>query len=139
MFPLSTLSGIAFNRQIGTNQFVTVPVPTAALGVIPGAVGQVAFGRYASPDYEAAGRFIPPAGTRTGTPVVQGMNDVFFTLFLPAGPRPANGWPVAIFGHGFGDNRHNSPYAVARVHGRRRGSPPWPSTSSGTAGEPRGR
>jgi virulence factor lipase-like protein len=112
VFPLSTLSGIAFNRQIGTNQFVTVPVPVAALAVIPGAVGTVAFGRFASPDYEAPGRFFPPIGTRTGTPAVQGTNDVFFTLFLPAGAPPPNGWPVAIFGHGFGDNRNNSPYVV---------------------------
>jgi hypothetical protein len=112
VFPLSGIAGIAFNRQIGTNQFVVVPVPTAALAAVPGAVGRVAFGRYRSPDYEAAGRFIPPTGTKSGTPVVQGMNDVFFTLFLPAGAQPANGWPVAIFGHGFGDNKNNSAYAV---------------------------
>jgi hypothetical protein len=32
---------------------------------------------------------------------------------MPSGPRPPNGWPVAIFGHGFGDNKNNSPVAVA--------------------------
>jgi hypothetical protein len=112
VFPLATITGIAFNRQIGTSQFVLVPVPVAALGVIPGAVGTVAFGRFVSPDYEAPGRFIPPTGTRFGTPAVQGANQVFFTLFLPAGPQPSNGWPVAIFGHGFGDSMNSSPYVV---------------------------
>jgi hypothetical protein len=44
---------------------------------------------------------------------VQRVNTVYFTLFLPAGSRPAAGWPVAIYGHGFGDNRNNSPLVVA--------------------------
>ena len=44
---------------------------------------------------------------------MQGTNTVHFTLVLPAGARPAAGWPVAIFGHGFTDSRHGSPYAVA--------------------------
>lgn len=112
VFPLSAIAGITFTRQIGTTQFVNVPVPVAGLSVIPGAVGTVAFGRFTSPDYEAAGRFIPPTGTRAGRPAVQGTNGLVFTLILPAGERPANGWPVAIFGHGFGDSMHNSPYAV---------------------------
>jgi hypothetical protein len=92
----------------------TTAVPVSALGAIPGAVGAVAFGRYQSPDYHVSpGEFIPPTGTRTGAPVVQRMNTVYFNLVLPAGPRPAGGWPVAIFGHGFGDNKNNSPFAVA--------------------------
>jgi hypothetical protein len=28
------------------------------------------------------------------------VNEVYFTLYLPSGPRPADGWPVAILGHG---------------------------------------
>jgi len=112
VFPLGAITGITFRRQIGTAQFVDVPVPVAGLSVIPGAVGTVAFGRFSSPDYEAAGRFIPPIGTRSGRPVAQGANDLVFTLFLPAGARPAQGWPVALFGHGFGDTMNNSPYVV---------------------------
>src|SRR5262249_37594033 len=60
-------------------------------------------GKYLSPDYEVhPGEYIPQVGTRTGTPVVQGMNEVYFTLYLPSGPRPEGGWPVAIFSHGAG-------------------------------------
>src|SRR5262249_52884936 len=34
---------------------------------------------------------------------------VFFNLFLPSGPKPEGGWPVAIFGHGFTDNKQGGP------------------------------
>src|SRR6185436_5298206 len=89
-----------------------VAVPTAALLAQPG-VGRIAFGKFSSPDWETAGKVIPAIGTRTGVPAVQGTSDVYFNLVLPAGPPPASGWPVAIFGHGFGDNKNNSPFAVA--------------------------
>src|SRR3990172_6203973 len=65
-FSLGSVTSIDFIRQVGTAPvFVTSAVPTAALGVIPGAVGTIAFGRYASPDYETAEKFIPAVGTRT--------------------------------------------------------------------------
>src|SRR5262249_54257832 len=87
-------------------------VPTTALLVQPG-VGSLAFGRFSSPDWETPGKIIPAIGTLTGGPAVQPTNDIYFTLVLPAGSKPASGWPVAIFGHGFGDNKNNSPFVVA--------------------------
>ncbi|HEX6738348.1 MAG TPA: hypothetical protein VF310_08760, partial [Vicinamibacteria bacterium] len=113
VFPAAGITSILFQRQVTTTVFQPVPVPVQGLGAFPGAVGQVAFGRYRSPDYEAAGGFIPPTGTRSGVPAVQRTSDIYFTLFLPASPRPPQGWPVAIFGHGFGDNKNNSPFVVA--------------------------
>ena len=95
--------------------FPAAAVPIPALFAIPGAVGAVAFGSYQSPNYQVSpGEFIPPIDTRTGNPVVQGTNTVYFNLLiLPAGTPPPGGWPVAIFGHGFGDNKNNSPFVVA--------------------------
>jgi hypothetical protein len=113
VFPLSSITAIQSRRQTGTETFVTTPLPLAALQVIPGSVGTVAFGSYSSPDYETPARFIPAVGTRTGTPVPQGTNEIQFTLFLPSGTKPAEGWPVAIFGHGFGDSKNGAPWAVA--------------------------
>ena len=114
VFPLSSVTSILFNRQTGTAPtFSLSVVPTAALSVVPGAVGTIAFGAYTSPDYETAAQVIPAVGSRTGSPAVQGTNRVQFNLFLPSGTRPADGWPVAIFGHGFGDNKNNSPLVVA--------------------------
>jgi hypothetical protein len=115
IFPLADLSSIVFNRQIGTSLFASLPVPLPALAVAPGAVGQIAFGHYLSPDYETAQGFIPPVPSLSGIPAVQRLESVAFTLFVPAGVPPASGWPVAIFGHGLGDNKNNSPFAVAAV------------------------
>jgi len=72
----------------------------------------IAFGKYLSPDYEVhtgpgipGGEYIPQVGTRTGTPAVQGVNEIYFNLYLPSGPRPAGGWPVAINGQGSAGNK----------------------------------
>ena len=86
VFPLSSDSSITWRRQIST-------VPTFSTGglFLPllAGIGTVAFGSYASPDYETAAKVIPPVGTATGTPVPRGTNSVQFSLFLPAGARPA--------------------------------------------------
>jgi hypothetical protein len=110
VFPLASVSSITWLRQISTT-------PTFSSGglVLPllAGVGTVGFGSYASPDYETAGKVIPAVGTATGTPVPQGTNQVQFSVFLPAGPKPAGGWPVAIFGHGFTDWKNGAPPVVA--------------------------
>jgi hypothetical protein len=111
VFPAAT--PISWNRQVGTSTFSPTTLPTAALFVYPGSVAQVAFGSYASPDYETAAKVIPPYGTATGTPVPQGTNQIQFTLFVPSGVEPAGGWPVTIFGHGFTDSKNGAPWAVA--------------------------
>jgi len=41
VFPVGTLSGLVFNRQVTTAPgFTAIPVPLALLGVVPGAVGK---------------------------------------------------------------------------------------------------
>jgi hypothetical protein len=110
VFPLSTVTSVTWRRQVSTT-----PTYTTGGLVLPllAGVGTLAFGSYASPDYETAGKLIPAVGTATGTPVAQGSNNVQFSLFVPAGTAPAGGWPVAIFGHGFGDWKNGAPQAVA--------------------------
>ena len=103
VFSLDTVASITLQQQTRSDPptFSRVTVNSSLLQLIPGAVGTIAFGKYDSPDYEVhPGEFIPPIGTRTGTPAVQGTNEIYFNLFLPSGPKPAHGWPVAIFGHG---------------------------------------
>jgi len=115
VFPRGQVSSIMFNRQnsvSGPLSPVAVPIPF--LDVVPGAVGTIAFGKYLSPDYQVhPGEYIPPVGTRTGTPAVQGMNEVYFNLFLPAGPAPEDGWPVAVYGHSTSANKNDEPLRVA--------------------------
>ncbi len=116
VFPLGSVIGILFGQQtITAGPLHTVPVITPALQLFPGSVSTIAFGKFSAMNFETADGFIPPVPTREGVPAVQSTEDVFFNLFLPSGPRPASGWPVAIFGHGFGDNKNNSPLAVASV------------------------
>jgi hypothetical protein len=111
---VSSVLGILFGQQVNTvGPLNPVFAPTPALRLFPGSVASVAFGKFRAMNFETADGFIPAVPTRTGVPAVQNTQDVFFNLFLPAGPRPASGWPVAIFGHGAGDNKDDSPLAVA--------------------------
>jgi len=113
-FARSNVAAIRWNRQVsssGTTTSSFLPVP--ALDVFPGAVGRIAFGRFDSPDWETASKFIPAIGTRTGVPVVQSTNTLYFNLFVPSGTPPAGGWPVVIFGHGFTDSKQGAPLVVA--------------------------
>ena len=119
VFPLASISSIAFSRQTTTAPaFQVTPTGTPFLSLYPGSVGTVAFGSYDSPDYETPSKVIPPSGTHTG-PIPHGTNRLYFNVFLPAGTAPAHGWPVAIFGHGFGDNKNSSPFIVASSLARR--------------------
>jgi hypothetical protein len=106
VFNLADVSGLTWKQQTRVaGPLNPVAVNLNLLGFVPGTVGQIAFGKYVSPNYETAERFIPQVGTRTGTPVVQGVNEVFFNVYLPSGPKPAAGWSVAIFGHGSGGSK----------------------------------
>jgi len=112
-FPRAQITAIVWNRQATTTGPLSpsfVPVP--ALDVFPGSVGRVVFGTYDSPDYLTPAKVIPATGTRTGTPG-QGTNTISYTLFLPSGTEPTDGWPVTIFGHGFTDSKQGAPWTVA--------------------------
>jgi Bacterial Ig-like domain len=111
VFPLAQIAGIQLRRQNGTSTFATSFLPTIPL--FTHGIGMIAFGSYASPDYETPAAVIPAVGTRTGVPAVQSTNQLEFTLFLPEGTPPSGGWPTAIFGHGFTDSKDGAPWIVA--------------------------
>ena len=114
VFPVGSLQGIQFHRQTGAAPaFTDSFVPTPALGIAPGAVAQVAYGRFSSPNYQTAGKVIPATGTLTGMPQQLGSNQLVVQVFVPAGSKPAGGWPVAMFGHGFTDSMYGVPWTVA--------------------------
>lgn len=116
VFPLSSLQGVQFNRQTGAAPTFTPGfLPTPALNVVNGAVAQLAYGKFSSPSYLAAGQSIPATPTLSGSPHAQGSSDLIFQLFVPAGTKPAGGWPVAIFGHGFTDSMYGAPWTVGSV------------------------
>ncbi|HET7341045.1 MAG TPA: Ig-like domain-containing protein [Methylomirabilota bacterium] len=113
-FPRANVVAIQWKRQVLANGSTTSSfLPLPALDIFPGSVGRIVFGSFSSPDWETAAKVIPAIGTRTGVPVAQGANTLYFNLFVPSGTPPAAGWPVAIFGHGFTDSKQGAPIAVA--------------------------
>jgi hypothetical protein len=105
VFQLNRITSITARQQTRVAGPLALPVNVnlLLLRIIPGVVGQFAFGKYVSPNYLTnPGEFIPAIGTRTGTPVASGETEIYFTLALPSSPKPEGGWPVAIFGHGGG-------------------------------------
>jgi Bacterial virulence factor lipase N-terminal len=117
VFNLANVQSIQFNRQVATAPtFQTAFLPTPALGIVTGAVGQIAYGKFNSPNYQTSGQYIPATPTgNSGSPQVLGSSELVFQLFVPAGTKPAGGWPVAIFGHGFTDSMYGAPWTVASV------------------------
>jgi pimeloyl-ACP methyl ester carboxylesterase len=118
VFPLNDVTAISFRAQTGAGSsptdFTTVSVPLATVGIVPAVVETIAFGKYVSPDYQVhPGDFIPQVATRSGVPVVQQTNEIFFNLVLPSGAKPAGGWPVAIFGHGGTNDKNRVLFNVA--------------------------
>jgi hypothetical protein len=117
VFPLQEVSRVTLTQQGATaGSMFNPPVPftLADLRSIPGAVGHLAFGSFASPDYQVhPGDYIPPIGSRTGTPEVTGTHEIYLNLVLPAGAPPSGGWPVVIAGHGGGGNKEGFTLGVA--------------------------
>ena len=117
VFSLEGVTGIRFDQQTTVDPAVFTPANlnlSLIRDTFPGAVGTLAFGKYLSSDYQVhPGEYIPPVGTRTGTPAVQGGNEIYFNLYLPSGPAPAGGWPVAIFGHPNGGYKEDPSLSVA--------------------------
>jgi len=117
VFPVAGVAGIQFARQTGTAPaFTNSFLPTPALQVVTGSVGHIAYGRFASPDFQTAGKYFPTTATLTGQPQAQSSNGIVVQMFLPAGAKPAGGWPVAIFGHGFTDSMYGAPWTQASVY-----------------------
>jgi hypothetical protein len=109
VFNLVDVASISWSRQtqVDPPAFSPMPIDLDVLEVVPGAVGTIAYGYYVSPDYLVhPDQYIPAVGTRTGTPVVQGYNNIYFTLFLPSGAKPEAGWPIALIGGGATGNQH---------------------------------
>jgi hypothetical protein len=105
---------ITWNRQTTVaGPLSPTAVPVSATHIFPGSIAKIAYGSFASPNYENSSQVIPAVGTLTGVPAVQSVNQLVFTLFVPAGPSPTGGWPVAVFGHGFTDSMNGAPWVVA--------------------------
>jgi hypothetical protein len=105
VFDASNVLRVRRYDDTGANglQESTVPNTTSRLTD----AGLYAFGSFRSPSFLTGDRVIPATPTRTGEPRVTGSQEVGFTLIVPAGAKPAGGWPVAIFGPGITRSKYD--------------------------------
>jgi hypothetical protein len=109
------LDGLELRRHVATDQAARFEDPVKLpLGLVaPTDVRTIAFGRFSARSFLTRDRVIPATATRAEAPALQGSEDVDVTVYLPTGTTPPGGWPVALFGHGFGNDRHVVPMTVA--------------------------
>lgn len=113
-FPRRDLAALVLRRQVAAGAAPTAagpgdPAPAGfedeplPLGALPSdAVAGIGIGWYWSPSYLARDRRIPEGPSLALLAGPHGDVPVPFAVILPAGPRPAGGWPLALVGHGYG-------------------------------------
>ena len=123
-FPRSTLARIVFRRQIGPaanaaaanegaapDGFRDEVLPLEALS--RDVVGGVGVGWYWSPWYLTPERRIIEAPTLAPFRAAGVDRPVPFVVVTPAGRPPPGGWPLAVFGHGYGGEMFSNAFLVA--------------------------
>ncbi len=125
--PIVLPAGLPFSFKLSNLRAITwvpaqsgLPPQDIPLSALSG-VDRIAFGLYLSPNF-----INPSDGTIPVTPtnvpisgavplpgIPFGLVPVSFHIFLPAGPTPAGGFPVVIYGHGLGDNQFGAPTFIA--------------------------
>ena len=109
------IASLVLHEQVAANpaQFVDVPLPITN-PLITG-IGAIGFGSFASPNFLNGQQVIPWTPTGQDVSLPDSINEIYFHVFLPSTPQPAAGYPVVIFGHGFGDSQWGGPTVVAPV------------------------
>jgi hypothetical protein len=103
VFSAPTVARIQRFDDVGAPELVGSLVPNSAVAD----AGLYAFGSFLSPSWLTAERVIPGSPTGGRGAAVRGREEVGFTLIVPAGARPADGWPVAIFGPGITRSKYD--------------------------------
>jgi hypothetical protein len=110
---IPALSGLVLHEQTGVNPARFSDLALPATSALLSGLGTLVVGAYRSPKFLEGDQTIPPYPTLPDLPVPAETNTIGFNALLPAAPKPAGGYPVVIFGHGFGDSRWGGPTAVA--------------------------
>jgi pimeloyl-ACP methyl ester carboxylesterase len=111
--PYSSIASLVLHEQVAVNpsQFVDVQLPINS-PLFQG-IGTIGFGSFASPNFLNDQQVIPVTPTGQNVALPGSVNLIYYHVFLPSAPAPAGGYPVVIFGHGFGDSQWGGPSAVA--------------------------
>jgi len=100
-------TSVNYLRDTGSGALVSTPAPSAIQA------GTYVFGSFSAPNWLRADRTIEQTPTKDGGPAPVSVERLPFLLVLPPGQAPAGGWPLAIFGHGFGGSASNVLAAAA--------------------------
>ena len=115
VFQYANISSLVLHLQttVSPAQFVDVPLPIKSPLFM--GIGSVAFGSFSSPNFLNSDNVIPWTPTGQDVALPAAVNQVYFHVFLPSSPPPSTGYPVVIFGHGFGDSQWGGPSTIAPV------------------------
>jgi hypothetical protein len=120
VFPRAALESMVFTRQIATGgpERFAKPAPLGLDLAPPAEVATIALGSFDSASFLTGSRHIPRAPS-SQAPAILGHERVQAVFFLPEGAMPAAGWPVIVFGHGFGNDKNLITPLVAGTFARR--------------------
>jgi hypothetical protein len=112
-FRLADAATFTLHEQVGVNpvRFLDLSLPITS--TLLAGVDRLVVGSFRSPRFLEDDQSIRPAPTLPGFSVPTNTEEIGFNALLPSSPKPASGYPVVIFGHGFGDSRFGGPTAVA--------------------------
>lgn len=120
VFAIESTAAITWHRQTGTGTGAEPmftdddKVRVDRLSLAPGSIAKIAFGRFFSPEYRSAGsNAIPTYPTRNGQPIAERLVPLIVEIFIPSGPTPPRGWPVALMGHGLTESMYNDAWSIA--------------------------
>jgi hypothetical protein len=113
VIPYANISSLVLHEQVQANppQFADLPLPIG--NPLFSGVGAIAFGSFSSPNFLNDQQVIPWAATGQDVALPGGVNQIYYHVYLPSSPQPLAGYPVVIFGHGFGDSQWGGPTVVA--------------------------
>ena len=110
VFRLDAVTGITFNRQTRVDPGRSAPsrCPSQLPERDPGGGGHESRSGSTSRRITRSTRAstFRRSGPAPAPRPSSGTNEIYFNLFLPSGPAPAGGWPVAIYGHGTNGNKN---------------------------------
>lgn len=114
------VQALVWRRQVRTSPstFDELEYPGALFGLLRPAIKGIGFGEFTSPDYLGETRVIPTSPSADTLPAPAGTQQIPYITFLPQAEKPANGYPVVIFGHGAGDSRFGAASLLSIAFGQ---------------------
>ncbi len=114
------VQSLVWRRQVRTSPstFDELEYPSLLFGLLRPAVKGIGFGEFTSPDYLGGTRVIPTSPSADALAPAAGTQQIPYITFLPQADKPANGYPVVIFGHGAGDSRFGAPSLLSIAFGQ---------------------